>query len=501
MPTLFIFLLKVNIALIVFCLGYYMVLRRLTFYTLNRAYLVSAIIFSSVYPLINISAFIERYQQLFNPAQKVIMLEAPVTTFINQPVYWHWAELLFWAGVILFAVRLFIQLLSLYKLYRSSKPGQIATHSVRIVNADISPFSFWQSIYINPTNLATADLESILQHEQIHVKEWHTLDILLSEISIIFYWFNPGVWLMKKAVSENIEFITDNKILQNGVDSKAYQYSLLNVSVTSKSPVRITNNFNFSILKKRIKMMNAKRSSNINLTRYILLVPAVVVLLLIFSFSKSAPVKKIRLDFRSATINTINKALATVPQTLKHVTVKKAHQAVITLPPARNVFISDDAPTVQPKENVVTNVDLTQPADKVKDILKQLPGIQIDNDGNISAQNKPITKIRINGKEYTSDEVQKAQANKIIKIQIIDKDQSHIKSDEDLINRMNNSLPANKTITGILINRQTIDPKRIEIGIKNANNGQDGASFSGKATGTINFIMKTVPVNLPVRKI
>jgi bla regulator protein BlaR1 len=67
-------------------------------------------------------------------------------------------------------------------------------------------------------------------HEQVHVNQWHTIDILLAELSSIFYWFNPGIWLMKKAVRENIEFITDRKILNKGIDSKTYQYSLVSVS-------------------------------------------------------------------------------------------------------------------------------------------------------------------------------------------------------------------------------------------------------------------------------
>ncbi|MDB5004804.1 MAG: hypothetical protein JWQ34_3029 [Mucilaginibacter sp.] len=293
MPALFVFLLKVNIALIIFCLGYYLVLRNLTFYTLNRFYLGLAIIFSSVYPFINLNNFLQRHQQLVIPVHRVVInWRGPAEQFIQQPGYWYWATLLFWIGAIVFAARLLIQLFSLYKLYKNSKPATIQDHDVRLTDADISPFSFWQSIYINPKNLDPNDLKSVLQHEQVHVKEWHTLDILLAEISVIFYWFNPGVWLMKKAVRENVEFITDRKILQKGIDSKIYQYSLLNVSVAATTPSGITNHFNFSTLKKRIKMMNAKRSSNVNLTRYALLVPVVLICLFTFSVTKAGFVKK-----------------------------------------------------------------------------------------------------------------------------------------------------------------------------------------------------------------
>ena len=303
MPTLFVFLLKVNIALLLFCAGYYLVLRRLTFYTLNRIYLVSAIVFASLYPKINLSDFVQRHQQITKPVEAIVFnWQTPAKKFagpFSQPNYWYWVETAFWIGAALLAMRLLTQLFSLYKLYRNSAPAQIYGHRVRVVNGKAGPFSFWKSIYVNPSNHEPADLRAILLHEQVHVNEWHTLDILLAELSIIFYWFNPGIWLMKKAIRENIEFITDRKILDKGVDTKQYQYSLVNVGF-SVAPQGIANHFNISTIKKRIIMMNAKRSSKVNLTRYAFLVPAVVVLLLVFSISKAALIKK---------SNNVNKSL------------------------------------------------------------------------------------------------------------------------------------------------------------------------------------------------
>jgi len=295
MPEFFTILIKVNIALVLFCLGYYLVLRKLTFYTLNRAYLVTAIIFSSVYPFIDLSVFVQQHQEIVAPVQNVVVIwKAPAAALAKHTAYWNWLEIAFWTGAAVFAARLLFQMVSLYSIHARSTTKQINGQRVRVVNADISPFSFWQSIYINPEKLNAGDLDNIITHEQVHVKEWHTLDVLLTEISVIFYWFNPGIWMIKRAVRENIEFITDRKILQKGLDSKAYQYSLLNIAFNNSAPP-ITSNFNLSTLKKRIMMMNAKRSSNLNLTRYAFLMPVVIVFLLVFSFSKAAVVKKISL--------------------------------------------------------------------------------------------------------------------------------------------------------------------------------------------------------------
>jgi hypothetical protein len=295
MPALFIFLLKVNAALLLFCAGYYLALRRLTFYTLNRVYLVTAILFASVYPEINLSDFAQHNRELTKPVQMVIVnWQAPAEKLIKPAAeknYWQWIEVTFWAGVVLLSIKLLVQLFSLFRLYRNSATGQIYGHKVRIIKGNAGPFSFWKSIFVNPANHQQADLKAILLHEQVHVNGWHTLDILLAELSTIFYWFNPGIWLMKKAIRENIEFITDRKILNKGADSKQYQYSLVSVSFSSNSD-NLVNHFNLSTIKKRIIMMNAKRSSKLNLTRYAFLVPAVIVLLLVFSISNAAFVKK-----------------------------------------------------------------------------------------------------------------------------------------------------------------------------------------------------------------
>jgi bla regulator protein BlaR1 len=303
MPATFVFLLKVNIALLLFCAGYYLVLRPLTFYTLNRIYLLAAILFASIYPQINFSAFVQRHEELAKPMEQIAINWQSPAQLLSQPVqtfdYWYWLSIVFWTGAGLLLIRLVLQLFSLLRLHKNSKPQYIGDHLVRVMDKDAAPFSFWRSIYVNPAKHEPADLKSILLHEQVHVNQWHTADILLAELSSIFYWFNPGIWLIKRAVRENIEFITDRKILKNGIDSKTYQYSLVNVSFNNSQP-SIVNHFNISTIKKRIIMMNAKRSSKLNLTRYAFVVPAVMALLLVFSISKADFAKPMRITFANA---------------------------------------------------------------------------------------------------------------------------------------------------------------------------------------------------------
>lgn len=367
MPEFFTFLIKVNIALVLFCLGYYLVLRKLTFYTLNRVYLITGILFSSAYPFIDLSVFARQHQEIVAPVQNVVIIwQAPAQNFVKQAAYWNWLEIAFWTGAAVFAARLLFQMVSLYRIHTRSSIKQINGQNVRVVNGDISPFSFWKSIYVNPEKLSSTDLKNVLAHEQIHVDEWHTLDILLTEISVIFYWFNPGIWMMKRAVRENIEFITDRKIVQQGLDSKAYQYSLLNITFNQPAPA-ITSNFNFSTLKKRITMMNAKRSSKITLTRYALLLPVVVVSLCAFSLSKAEVVKSSpAFKAVAAAVKNINSVVLnrdTVPATTRTitgtVTVKKGTNGTtktITLKGAdvNNLTFTIDSPKIERHTATIT---------------------------------------------------------------------------------------------------------------------------------------------------
>jgi len=327
MTTLFIYLIKVNVALILFCMGYYLVLRLLTFYTLNRFYLVGAILFSTLYPLLNFSNFINRHQQIARPVQMVVVnWQAPVANVMHtvaaQPNSRNWPLLIFWVGVSVFAVRFMVQIISLYRLHRRSVPMLLHRHLIRSVNKDINPFSFLKSIYVNPKNHQPDELRSILEHEQVHVNEWHTFDILVGELSIIFYWFNPGVWLMKRAIHENIEYLTDRRILQNGLDAKAYQYSLLTVNFNNSGNTLI-NHFNASAIKKRIVMMNAEKSSLLNITRYLFLLPIVAVLLLAFTVSKTELGKQV-LKGKITVINAL-KTMATDAEQVSPVAVLSAN--------------------------------------------------------------------------------------------------------------------------------------------------------------------------------
>ncbi|SEW22653.1 TonB-dependent outer membrane receptor, SusC/RagA subfamily, signature region [Chitinophaga sp. YR573] len=282
-----IYLLKANIALTLFYLAYRFGLRRLTFYILNRFFLLAGIVFSAVFPLIMIS---EK-----KPVNNVALTYVPDLTTLNArpstPLINIVLLYIFWTGVVVMGIRLIIQLLSLWKLHRST----VREGDIRVSAKKITPFSFINNIYINPSLHTPVELLAIVRHEKVHVKQWHTLDVMLGELNKIFYWFNPGAWLMSTAIRENLEFITDRCILQQGMDAKTYQYSLIKVSGIPYATA-IANNFNFSHLKNRIMMMNKKKSSQYHLLRYLVLGSLVGIALLSLNISRAGNKSKSTTD-------------------------------------------------------------------------------------------------------------------------------------------------------------------------------------------------------------
>ena len=197
-----------------------------------------------------------------------------------------------------------------------------------------SPFSFGPWIFIHPEGMDEQTLREVLIHEQAHVRGWHTLDILFSQLVCILFWWNPAAWLMRREVRMNLEFIADKAVADyievksermnarprgtldpsrsekynslneqasnsNSYSSlggeadifhfslKTYQYRLLGFSL-QKNVATIVNNFNVLPLKRRIKMMNLQRTPRMGMLKYILYVPVAAVMLFLSNIDSLA---------------------------------------------------------------------------------------------------------------------------------------------------------------------------------------------------------------------
>jgi len=286
MSELILYLLKANVALTLFYLGYYFWLRDLTFYSLNRYYLLLTLIFSATYPLINLENLLTRSLEVSAEVMTVLP-NLNDLQFLQQGIELsQLIEYLFWFSFAVAFFKLLIKLWGVLRIHLNSIPAHWTIYFYRKSQKDIAPFSFWKSIYVNPDKHKKDEFDKIFKHEYIHVSQLHSLDILISEIAFLFFWYNPVCWFIRQAIHENVEFITDQKVLSTGIDKQNYQYSLLNISALPTSPA-LGNHFNIKNLKKRIRMMNKKQTSNKHLSKYVFILPLAIIGSLIFSVSNA----------------------------------------------------------------------------------------------------------------------------------------------------------------------------------------------------------------------
>ena len=286
MESLLTYIIQVNLLLGIIYLGYMGLLKGLTFYFLNRVYFLVGGLFAFVYPFLDLkSLFVQRGLDMGLVGEQIslYMTEPEVQ---QQLTLGRLVEIVFMVGAVLLLLKFVFQLVSLLRIHLNSRSDQWRTYLFRNVLIPIVPFSFLNKIYVNKEQHLDAELKDIFKHEDIHVKGLHSLDILLFEMILVCCWYNPFVWLMRRAIRQNLEFLTDQQVLDKGIDKQTYQYSLLNVSKKGTS-VGLSNQFNFKLLKRRIMMMNKKRSSKIELSKYAFLLPVFLLTGAAFTVSKA----------------------------------------------------------------------------------------------------------------------------------------------------------------------------------------------------------------------
>ncbi|MCD0472214.1 M56 family metallopeptidase [Flavobacterium sp. JAS] len=281
---------------------YKLLLQKETFFHLNRYILLSCMILAFILPLVPIpqqlslrKAAVEKPVEAakipvskIEPVQsKVQAVEPTIVEQTNETFNLEsavqWLVYLYWFGVIVFALNFLMQVVLL--LYRAYSKSVIQDGKFRIIEItdDKAPCSFANNIFINPEKYEWETYNQILLHEKIHIEQKHTIDLLLAEMVLIFQWFNPFAWQWRKALEINLEFLTDDQMLQqDNVEKESYQFSLLKVAAP-QFPLSLTTNYNQSLLKKRIIMMNSKKSNVHTTWKYFFLLPLLVLFACLFN--------------------------------------------------------------------------------------------------------------------------------------------------------------------------------------------------------------------------
>ena len=290
------FVFESGFSLTIFTLVYLLFLRRETFFVLNRIYLLATVFFSILLPFVHfqvtsampsvmlseVTVTAMRYQNLL---QTVTVYGTKLTSAVEQTIQSiGLIRLVYLTGTAIFMVLFFYRLFQITKLIRNNEIE--VKDGIRIVkiDRDTTPFSFFNFVFINRNDVNSKGMKEMLAHEMEHVRQRHSFDVMILEILTIFQWFNPFIWLLKRSIRENHEFLADHGVLKPGVSSAAYRLLLLGSSF-EQQPV-IANNFNYSLIKIRIKMMTKIKSSKIAAFKLSMGILVTAALLMIFAFDK-----------------------------------------------------------------------------------------------------------------------------------------------------------------------------------------------------------------------
>ena len=294
------YLIKLNIILAILCLMFQVLMHRDTYFSVRRFMLLGIYAAALLLPLLDIQALLQGRVAALNMASDYATYVLPTLEVTARrvgaaeggriaaaggtswdiplglvlgiaylvPVAWLTLKLL-WQTVHILYIR--------FTCVRTEVLGQ----RVFLYPEPCSPFSFGRWIFLHLESIGTeAELREVLLHEQTHVHQWHTLDIFLAQFFCILFWWNPAAWVLRREVRLNLEFIADAAVVGHDADRRTYQFHLLGLA-SQMNVATLVNNFNVLPLKRRIVMMNSKRTRPMGMLKYILFVPAAAAVVLL----------------------------------------------------------------------------------------------------------------------------------------------------------------------------------------------------------------------------
>jgi beta-lactamase regulating signal transducer with metallopeptidase domain len=280
-----IYLLKVSLCLSLFLLLYGVALRHTTFFQLNRYYLVIGIVVSFIIPGITISWFAQPYDFSLTESIETSWIETIYTSPATKPVdvvdhtinYTFLLSMVYFIGALILLSRSVLFIIRLIRIINTSEMTYF--NNVRIVKTKQSQaFTFFHVILLPEHEIDQA----ILTHEKVHVTQRHWIDLLLIELTCVMLWFNPLIVLYRKAIQQQHEYLADSHTLESGIAIEQYLHCLLN-HIQLENTFVLVNKFYSKPIKDRIMMMTKNKTSMKFKSMYLLLIPALCLLLVAFS--------------------------------------------------------------------------------------------------------------------------------------------------------------------------------------------------------------------------
>ena len=297
---LLLYLIKVNLAILLLYGLYRLLFRGDTFFRWKRAILLAMLLTALLYPLASLPGRAMLPETFAGGGLLPVYYLSEIVVFPGaapQPApLWggeatlRAATAVYLAGAIFFLARIILQAVSLLALAHRATPAELYGTKIYARKGIPAPFSFFTRIFLDPEKYSENELKEFILHESVHARQKHSFDLIFAEVAGALCWFNPLVRLLKKEIRINLEYIADRAVLKSGCEAERYQLHLLRLS-NAKAIATITNNLNVSPLKKRIIMMNRKKTSPASIWKYTLLAPAFA-LLAFFNESLKAEIRR-----------------------------------------------------------------------------------------------------------------------------------------------------------------------------------------------------------------
>lgn len=275
MATEFIYLLQVNAGIALFYAFYKLFCCRDTFLVWRRVVLLLLPVLSFLLPWVGMSDWMQgqtavtRVADYYETLALPEVLVTPLNSMGRTVGFYRLCSLVLWVGMVCLCGRILIQLISLFRLARISPSGVLEGVRVRYLQEPSGAFSFFGWIFVCKDSVKPDEVKEVLTHELAHVRQWHSVDILLMEALTAICWWNPFAWLVRQEVRRNLEYLADRSVIASGVAPRHYQYHLLQ-AVCSFPEIGLSNHFNFTHLKERIIMMNKKQTNGAAHLKYVL---------------------------------------------------------------------------------------------------------------------------------------------------------------------------------------------------------------------------------------
>ncbi len=379
------YLLQVSGCMAVFYLFYYLMLSRLTFFTINRYYLLGTLVLSFIIPLLTIHVtqyepviqsvvYLHTIQNLQDHKQVVAILP----TAAPQPgINWlQVSKLIYMVVAATLFMHLLITLLNFFVKLKRKNVKRVGHIHILHGGKKLANGSFLNYIFLNDDELSAIEIEQVIAHEMLHVKLFHSVDRIIFKIVQIILWFNPVAYLYARSAEENHEFEVDRELTRS-TNKGEYANLLLHLSVAAQG--MLFNNFSTAPLKKRITMLFNKPSANMKKLIYVLIVPVLVLSCMAFAtFKKDIEGHSI--------INKLSKPLEGL------IITDRAQTKVLPL----KITASETEPKISPVSDNDNDKTLSDVSQKNSDTTKRYSIIDgVDKLG-------PNPLVLINGKEYPS---------------------------------------------------------------------------------------------------